>query len=287
MGTKNSYKYKDIDLTGKRHERLTVISKSKNGRSRYICKCDCGNVIELPAHRFFDYKSCGCLEKENKTQLTKYTRTHGMTETKLYKAWCGIKARCNNPNTPHYERYGGRGISVCDEWMNSFEDFRDWAFSAGYQENDSCKKLSIDRINPNGNYEPSNCRWITQKEQSRNRENSRYISVNHEMIPLEQFAEEEKIPNYFIRRRLEKGQSSDEIIHDWKMLHETPQGYMDVRDAMKYYNVCYVTIIKWIKSGLLKAERYGQKWYIPNGQSVKNESEGRDAYGRFIKGHNH
>lgn len=286
MKIRNSYKYEGLNLIGQRHGRLTVVAKADEGRSKYICRCDCGNERILYAHKFFTYKSCGCLEKENKANLQEYTRTHGMTETKLYKTWCGIKGRCTNPNTPHYERYGGRGISVCDKWMNSFESFRDWAFSVGYKEDESCKNLSIDRIDPNGNYEPSNCRWVTQLEQARNKEDSRFVIVDGKKVPLEEFSEKNNIPNYFVRRRIDKNQTVEQIIHDWSILHNTPQNLMDFQDALKYYNVCYATLYNWIKSGKIKAEKYGQKWYIPKGQIMIKGCEGRDINGRFIKGYN-
>lgn len=123
-------------------------------------------------------KSCGCLINHN--------LKHGMYKTKLYNVWYGIKRRCLHKNDPHYENYGARGISVCDEWKDDFLAFYNWAIENGYDEN---KKLSIDRINVNGNYEPNNCRWVTMKTQQNNRRNNHRITYKGETKTLQQWAE--------------------------------------------------------------------------------------------------
>lgn len=103
------------------------------------------------------------------------SRTHGMSNTRLYSVWRGIKDRCNNPNIEHFDRYGGRGIKVCDEWNNSFESFCKWAFRAGFNPCATGREQSIDRIDCNGDYSPENCRWISMKEQARNRSDTVFI----------------------------------------------------------------------------------------------------------------
>jgi hypothetical protein len=169
-----------IDITGKRFGRLVVLNcaGSKNKKIIWHCKCDCGNEIDVIGNSLQsgNTMSCGCLHKEIAAETARKTHTkHGMIKTRLYTIWVDIKQRCRNKKQPEYRIYGGRGIDVCNEWYNSFETFRDWALNNGYQES-----LTIDRINNNGNYEPSNCRWATVKQQAENRRTNVFIEYNGE-----------------------------------------------------------------------------------------------------------
>ena len=109
---------------------------------------------------------------------------HGGRGTRLYRIWKAMKTRCYNPNYPKYKNYAGKGIIICEEWKTDFAKFREWAIQNGYADN-----LTIDRINNNGNYEPSNCRWVTNKIQSNNRDSCRYITYKGETHTLTEWAE--------------------------------------------------------------------------------------------------
>ena len=162
------------NLVGKRFGRLVVIRDSGKRKRReiaWLCICDCGNTLESrgPNLRLGNTRSCGCLNIEN---IYKHgDATNG--PTRLYRIWVAMKQRCNNLNYQSYKYYGKRGIKVCKDWINNYSAFKFWAILNGYQDN-----LTIDRIENNGNYEPSNCQWITASENSikSNRERRTLIS---------------------------------------------------------------------------------------------------------------
>ena len=149
-----------LDLVGQKFHMLTVLKfyDVQNGMSRWLCRCDCGNeVIVYGRHlKSGNTMSCGCYHKEHNHE---FGYKHGGSNTRLYNIWCDMKSRCSNPNERAYKWYGGKGISVCDEWKSDFAQFKNWALNNGY--NDS---LTIDRVDSNKNYCPDNCRWITYKK---------------------------------------------------------------------------------------------------------------------------
>ena len=166
------------DLTGKKFGKLEVIGVHDTGsrKTYYVCQCDCGNVKVVRADSLISgaTKSCGCIKKEqDKTNLTANHR-HKMSGTRIYETWQDMKRRCYNKQNVRYNRYGGRGIKVCEEWLNNFQSFYDWAIRNGYSDD-----LTIDRIDNDGNYEPSNCRWSTVKEQCNNRSSNINITIGN------------------------------------------------------------------------------------------------------------
>lgn len=199
------------DFVGKKFGKLTVIEFShkkqrfasngkKNGNDFYYkCKCECGNET---ISRIADLKrgkatSCGCYRVERTKQVNKKYESYEFWNTKLYKIYAKIKDRCLNVKCKRYADYGGRGISICDEWKNDFVAFHDWAMSNDYKEG-----LSIDRINNNGNYEPSNCRFVTSKVQNNNKRNNFNITYNGRTQTAKQWAEEVGIRYRTLKSRL-------------------------------------------------------------------------------------
>lgn len=199
---------KMIDMAGwkmKEHgfpeSRITVIQKSENKKNNdthvyWLCKCDCGRYFIASGKNLRTGKtlSCGCFRKE---ASSKRNSTHHMSKDRLYHIWLSIKARCHNPKLRSYKDYGGRGITVCDEWKYNFENFEKWANENGYSDD-----LSIDRIDVNGNYEPSNCRWADILTQANNKRNNVYISYKGDTLTLNQWAVKIGINRLTLRYRL-------------------------------------------------------------------------------------
>jgi len=186
------------DLTGKRFGNLTVIGfNSIKNKSNYYwnCKCDCGNtsVVQTGHLKNGSIKSCGCL------RIKKITK-HNESKTKLYHVFQCMKDRCFNTNSPLYKYYGNRGITICKEWLENYEAFKAWANANNYKEG-----LSIDRIDVNGNYEPSNCRWADAKTQNNNLRNNHILTFNGETLTLTQWAEKIGIKTGTLSRRINTG----------------------------------------------------------------------------------
>lgn len=201
---------KIIDLTGQRFGRLTVLDLDcmphSKKHSYWICVCDCGNYTYAEASSLKNgaIRSCGCLHSECARNL--HTK-HGLYKTRQYKIWIGMKDRCYNSNNRRYRHYGGKGITVCDEWRNNFKAFYDWAMANGYRDD-----LSIDRIDVNGNYEPSNCRWATIKEQANNTSRSRKITAFGQTKTMKEWAILTGANYSMLQGRINKGYSLEDAL---------------------------------------------------------------------------
>ena len=201
------------DMLGLRFGRLTVIEEAEPRIKsdgihviRWRCLCDCGNhvIVDGSLLRSGNTKSCGCLQRE---AASLSATTHGQSKTRLYRIWTGMKNRCNNKRDIDYERYGGRGIFVCKEWMSDFLCFKEWAENSGYHDN-----LSIDRIDVDGPYSPDNCRRADCTTQNNNRRNTRYLSVDGTCMTMSQWASETGIPYWKIWERINRGWSEEEAV---------------------------------------------------------------------------
>ena len=196
------------DLTAKKFGRLTVIKKAGTAKDRHImweCRCDCGEIaiVISKSLKNGDTQSCGCLLKELIAKGGGAYK-HGKTPTKdkpnrIYGIWAGMLNRCNNPNNKNYAHYGGRGISVCDEWCD-YEIFHNWALANGYSDD-----LTIDRINVNDGYSPHNCRWATSKEQNSNKRSCRFLTHKGETHTISEWANIAGIAKWTLLYRLKAG----------------------------------------------------------------------------------
>lgn len=186
---------KKVDINGHVYGRLTVLEFSHMAlnKAHWSCICECGNkgVWTAAALRYGNVSSCGCLGAEARLASN---ITHGMKKSKEYRTWRNMKSRCYLISSKDYVHYGLRGISVCDRWVDSFENFFADMGSAPSLE------YSIDRIDPNGNYSPENCKWSTKAEQSRNTRNALLFDGK----PLAQIAEETGINYFTLYYRLKK-----------------------------------------------------------------------------------
>lgn len=191
----NKGRFKDI--TGQRFGRLTVIrflprAEREHPRRTWLCRCDCGNEIQVAAAKLISghTTSCGCAVVDHIANVNKKYRH---TNKRLYSVWKSMNARCHNPKAFGYKSYGGRGITICDEWSeyneDGYETFYDWAVDNGYDFDAKVNDCTIDRVDVNGNYEPGNCRWVTNKVQQNNRRDSVKYEYHGESHTMSEWAE--------------------------------------------------------------------------------------------------
>ena len=182
---------------------MTVIKRAgstKYGNATWLCKCECGNEKVVVSGLLVKGQatSCGCYRNS-------FHVKHHSYRTRLYKIWEHMKYRCNNPNCSSYADYGGRGIKVCDEWQD-YIPFSEWALASGYEDS-----LTIDRVDVDGNYEPSNCRWATRKEQQNNLRCTIFVEYNGEKKSLSEWSEITGITKQALAYRIKAGWDLDKV----------------------------------------------------------------------------
>ena len=221
------------EYEGRKYGRLTAIKRAydhikKNGCKEimFLFRCDCGKEKILPKGQVVNgnIKSCGCLLKEN-ARKGKNQYKHGLVNTRLYHIYHSMKARCYRKNSSDYNRWGARGIKICDEWLKDFINFYKWAMENGYQEG-----LSIDRIDNSKGYSPENCRWATAKEQANNTRRNRILVFNGEKHTLAEWAEIVGIDKNILGNRI--------ITSGWSVEKAltTPVKHKKKIDSIKYEN---------------------------------------------------
>lgn len=203
------------DITGMKFGKLTAIKRvgtADNYRSIWLCQCECGKTKEVIISYLFSGKtsSCGC--EQNKKGMENHRAKHLLSGTRLYNIWNGMKMRCYNTNNTYYTDYGGRGITVCDEWKNDFKTFYDWAMENGYNENAKIGECTIDRINNDLGYSPSNCRWVSMGVQAINKRKTIMVTIDGVTKPLAIWCEEYGESRNKIYQRYYKLRKDNKII---------------------------------------------------------------------------
>lgn len=183
------------DIIGNRYGKLVVTKDLGmiDGRHKYLCRCDCGkdHIVQRGHLITGDTKSCGC------DKFGHSNRTHGMSKTKIFKVWQGIKRRCTNEHDECYKKYGAKGIKICPEWEHDFLAFYEWAIAHGYEDG-----LQIDRIDFRGDYCPENCRWVDLYTQANNKSNVKKYEINGISKSLPEWCREYGVPKSLVYGRV-------------------------------------------------------------------------------------
>lgn len=209
---------KAMDITGQKFGFLTAISVSKkqgNKIRKWICKCECGNEIEVRVADLTsgNTKSCGCYQRRK----AKYIKEkHGGCGKRLYRIWCNMKSRCLNANTPAFRNYGGRGIRVCDEWRYDFSNFEKWALSNGYADD-----LTLERKDANGNYEPLNCTFIPKSMQPSNTRRCHFVCYKGVKKTLTEWSKELRFGRNSFRKYRDQFDTDEETINYLLLKHKS------------------------------------------------------------------
>ena len=194
-----------------------MIERAENdkwGATTWLCQCDCGNKKTVLGHNLKSggVRSCGCLSKEiapergRRSKIGERSKTHGDFGTRLYRIWAAMKRRCYNPHAAYYEDYGGRGITVCDEWLD-YGPFKDWALLTGY-----CKGMSIERVDVDAGYSPDNCVWILLNEQNRNKRSTIRMEYQGRTYTVKELSVMTGLSERAIKGRYERGWSVEKML---------------------------------------------------------------------------
>lgn len=190
------------DITGQKFNMLTAVRIAQRNPLRWECLCDCGGTCTVLSSNLIGgrQKSCGCLSRKGNPK-------HGQSYTRVYRIYAKIKRRCFVEDEPAYPNYGGRGITMCDEWKNSFESFSKWAYANGYRDD-----LTIDRIDNDGDYCPENCQWADRYSQANNKRNNHLYTYQGKTQTLPVWCREMDVPYKRAWYRLSKGWTIEEAL---------------------------------------------------------------------------
>lgn len=234
--------------------RLTVIKehgKNKYGEYLWECECNCGSGIIVVCRaqdlKSGNTKSCGCLARET---ARKNFIKHGDSKSRLYVVWKAIIKRTSNPNDSCYKYYGGRGIGVCNEWLN-YENFRKWAYESGYKSNAHFGECTIERIDVNKGYEPDNCCWVSMKEQANNKRNNVIVAFNGESHTYSEWDNIMGFPRGTVEGRLNrlKWNVNDALtkkVHNGKYTICEGKIFPTIKKCAEYYEINYPTMKSWL-----------------------------------------
>lgn len=200
-----------VEHLGKKYNRLTIVEvlpHIPHANRKCVVECECGisKELELPAVVYGRIKSCGCIRKGLVVK-------HGLSKKRIYKTYTTMMRRCYNPECEKFKTYGAKGITVCDEWKEDPIAFYNWAISNGYSDD-----LTIDRIKVQGNYEPSNCRWATQKQQANNRTTNIFLTLNGVTLTVTEWADILCVDSRMLFLRLKRGWSTEKTLTTPKII---------------------------------------------------------------------
>lgn len=276
------------ELIGKKFGAWIVLEKAESIKYsnstviRYKCQCECGkiSIVKKQALLRGTSKSCGCLRAK---YCHDANTKHGMSYSKIYTAYKHMKDRCLNSNNKEYRRYGGRGISICDEWLgdNGFDNFYNWSIKNGYSE-----QLTIDRINNDGNYEPNNCRWTTVKQQNHNTSQNRLLTYNGETHDVTEWAELLNIERGTIFARIKYGMPIEQILFKKPTKNKKVEIYKDgklidtfnsQKEAANFIGVTPSTISGYLNRGVKNPDGYVFKYAYEETLGVNLASDNQYA----------